>query len=221
MADYKVRIGEETYMKLKQLADKSGKSMRELVEEAINAYLLGHEGGLEGKEIKGITGKIIPLQYPARCKRCGKSINPGELAYWVKITYTDNSVRSYVICLDCYYQSGALKEYYLKKKQLEAVIRGLKKEADELAQRVMELRRYKELIEAREEVRRLLREVSQYASMAMGERREVLAQIQEALERLLEAIDRLNAKIESIEVGEGGRPRSQSQKVWRRGWRGY
>lgn len=200
MPDTKVRVSQELYAKLKQLADKSGKSMRELVDEAIRAYLLGSTG-IEGKEIKGITAKIIPLQYPAKCRRCGRQLNPGELAYWVKITYTDNSVRSFIYCLDCYYQSSALKEHYLKKRQLEKIIKELKKEADQLADRVLELRRKVQLYSVVDEIDRLIREIYDLLGYVLDkERRDALQQIMQRLEAIEEKMTSIADALEALEA---------------------
>lgn len=199
MGDQKVRISEEVYSQLKAIADKIGKSMKELAEEAITAYLLGREGA-EGKEIKGITAKIIQLQYPAKCRKCGKQLNPGDLAYWVKVTYTDNSVRSYVICLDCYYQSTALKEYYIKKKQLEAIIRGLRKEADELAEKVTELRQYRDLIKVRDEILKLFKEARElYQVLINPVTKEQALKLAQAVENLYDETEKLRELLDRME----------------------
>jgi len=200
MPDTKVRVSQELYNKLRELAERSGKSMRELVDEAIRAYLLGSTG-VEGKEIKGITAKIIPLQYPAKCRRCGRQLNPGELAYWIKITYTDNSVRSYIYCLDCYYQSSALKEHYIKKRQLEKIIKELKKEADQLADRVLELRRKVQLYSVVDEIDRLIREIYDLLGYVLDkERRDALQQIMQRLEAIEEKMTSIADALEALEA---------------------
>lgn len=200
MGDNKVRVSAELYEKLRQLAERSGKSMRELVDEAIRAYLLGSTG-IEGKEIKGITSKIIPLQYPARCRRCGKQLRPGELAYWVKITYVDNSVRSFIYCLDCYYQTSALKEYYLKKRQLEKVIRELKREADELADKVNSLRAEMDLHGTIQLVERAIREVYEALDIVVDpERREMIKQLVEKLEDIRTKLEHVDTVLSSSAV---------------------
>ena len=150
MGDKKIRISEDLYEQIQKLSEKSNKSMRELVEEAIKAYLLGTEN--IDKPIKSISGKVIPLRYSSKCHVCGKSINQGELAYWAKYTYTDNTTRSFVICLDCYYKDTALAEWYLKKRKLEAIVRGLKKKADEIAKEIEILKQQKKIEELKTEI---------------------------------------------------------------------
>ena len=189
MGDKKVRISEELYEQLQKLAEKSGRSMRELAEEAIKAYLLGTEN--IDKPVKAVTGKVIPLQYPSRCKFCGKEIKAGELAYWAKYTFTDNSTRSYVICLDCYYKDTALAEWYLKKKKLEAVVRGLKKKADQLAEQVEKLQMEYDVLKVKQEVLELWRN---FKSIFLStEQNLTIQKVEEFMDRLNELLDRVGS----------------------------
>ena len=219
MPETKIRISPELYEKIKAIAEKSGKSIRELAEEALNAYILGREG-IEGKDIKGITDKIIPLQYPAKCRRCKKQLNEGDLAYWVKITYNDNTIKSYVLCLDCYYQSNALKEWYLKKKQLERIVKALRKEADELSEQVLELRKYRDVIQIKEQARELLREVQELIDVFMGadDVRSELSKLQQAVENIYEASQRLISIIQSIEEQEQAKVKVKQRRRESRRW---
>ncbi len=148
-----VRISSDLYEKLKEIAEKSNKNLRDIVEEALRVYLMGSVS--TEKEIKSIKQSIINLQYDTRCYRCKKELKAGELAYWIKYEYSDGSARSFIYCLDCYYQSSALKEQYLTKKKLEAIVRELRKEADELAQEVVRLRSEVKLYNVRNELIRL------------------------------------------------------------------
>jgi len=192
----KVRISEDLYSKLKEIADKSGRSIRELVDEAVKAYILGFTGD---KEIKATTGKIISLTYSTKCKRCGRELKEGELAYWSKITYTDNTSRSFVYCLDCYYSEGALAEYYLKKKKLEAVIKGLEKKANQLVEEITQLEALVDLYKLENEIQsywiRLLELVSH----------EDKPNLNMAIEELLELIDKVKQLENTLKLGKGYR----------------
>ncbi|RLJ04545.1 MAG: hypothetical protein DRP08_01490 [Candidatus Aenigmatarchaeota archaeon] len=199
MSDKKIRISEELYDQLTKIAEKSGRSMRDLVEEAIRAYLLGTES--VEKPIKSIQGKIIPLQYPSRCFFCKRQIKQGELAYWAKYTYSDNTTKSYVICLDCYYKDTALAEWYLKKKKLEAIVRGLKKQADELAEKVNRLRTEYDVMSIRKEVASLWNEFKQY--MLTPNSSVDSDKLQEFIDRVNELIDKLTGIEASLRVEVG------------------
>jgi len=137
-----VKINEALYEKLREFCEKNNLTIREYVEESIKLRLYG---GHSDKPIKGIKDKIIPLNYPDRCHVCGKPLKKGELAYWIRYTFTDNTTKSIVVCLDCYYKDTALAEWYLKKKRLESIVRGLKKKADQLAQEVSILQERRDL----------------------------------------------------------------------------
>ena len=97
-----VKIGEDIYNKVKELAEKQNKTIREITEKAISLYLQGYEIGQIDKEIKGIVSKPIVVQFNAKCFICKKPINAGEVAHYLKITYTDNTSRSFLAHLSCY-----------------------------------------------------------------------------------------------------------------------
>ncbi len=199
MSDKKIRISEELYDQLAKIAEKSGRSMRDLVEEAVRAYLLGTES--VEKPIKSIQGKVIPLQYPSRCFFCKKQIKQGELAYWAKYTYSDNTTKSYVICLDCYYKDTALAEWYLKKKKLEAIVRGLKKQADELAEKVNRLRTEYDVMSIRKEVASLWYEFKQF--ILTPDSSIDSDKLQEFIDRVNELMDKLTGIEASLRVEVG------------------
>jgi len=204
MGEKKIRISEELYDQLQKLSEKSGKSMRELAEEAIKAYLLGTEN--IDKPVKAVTGKVIPLQYPSRCKFCGREIKAGELAYWAKYTFTDNSTRSYVICLDCYYKDTALAEWYLKKKKLEAVVRGLKKKADQLAEQVERLQREYDIIKIRQEVIELWRDFKNYTIHDTVTQQKIM-EFMDKLNNLLDKVLELETEIKLMHTAKQKRTR--------------
>jgi predicted transcriptional regulator/uncharacterized protein YoxC len=140
MSQTVIRVSEDVYKKVKEIAEKSGKSIREIVEEAINIYLLGKEQAVD-KDAKEIKNKWIIAKYSSKCSRCQKQINAGDMVFWIRVTYADNSVRSYLYCSECYLTSfdTSLAKKYLKVKELEATYKSLKKFCDSLAQQATEL----------------------------------------------------------------------------------
>jgi len=148
-----VRISEEIYKKIKDIAEKTGKSIREVVEEAINIYLLGKEQAVD-KDVKEIKNKWIVAKYPSKCSRCQKEIGVGDMAYWIRIEYADNSVRSYLYCSECYLASFdlALAKKYMKVKELEATYRSLKKFCDSLAEQAKELQNKVNLLQLEKDI---------------------------------------------------------------------
>lgn len=134
-----IKVSDHVYEKLKQLAEKRFVSLNNVVEEILNIYLGGSQ---DDRPIKQIINKFIQLHYPAVCNVCKKQLAVNTLVFYVKYVYDDNSSRTNIICLDCYYSSStALAKYYLRERELKAVIKGLREEADKLAKAVLELRR--------------------------------------------------------------------------------
>jgi hypothetical protein len=155
MSQVPLKVSEDVYKKIKEIAEKSGKSIREIVEEAINIYLLGKEQAVD-KDIKEIKNKWIVAKYPSKCSKCQNQINVGDMVFWVRITYADNSIRSYVYCSDCYLSSfdSSLAKKYLKVKELEATYRSLKKMCDSLAEEAKQLENKVNLLKLEEEIER-------------------------------------------------------------------
>jgi predicted transcriptional regulator len=153
MSQTVIRISEETYRKVKEIAEKSGKSIREVIEEAIQLFLLGKEQAVD-KDVKEIKNKWIIAKYSSKCSRCQKQINAGDMVFWIRVTYADNSVRSYLYCSECYLTSfdTSLAKKYLKIKELEATYRSLKKFCDSLAQQATELQNKVNLLQLEKDI---------------------------------------------------------------------
>jgi len=156
-----VRVDKEIYEKIKLLAEKTNREIKDIVDEALRLYVLGSAPD-SGKEITEIKSDIITLQYERKCYKCGKQLSVGDLAYWIRYTYSDNTKRSLYYCLECYYQSMGLKNLYLTKKKFEIIIRSLKAEADELSKKVLQLRSEVKLYDLRSELHRLYKDLIQH-----------------------------------------------------------
>jgi len=196
MSQTKVRVSKELYDKLNEIAKRQNTSIRELVDRAIKVYLYGLEGE-EEKAIKRIQGKIIQVNYPSRCRVCGRQIEKGELAYYVRTEYEDNSSKSYLICLNCYYKDTALANMYLRKKQLERIIKGLKKMADSYASKVEKLKVQAELYSLKNETIRLLETVIQYIRDNPTNIQRVY-ELKENIEELSKKLDELEAELKLV-----------------------
>jgi len=148
-----IRISEEIYKKIKDIAEKSGKSIREVVEEAIQLFLLGKEQAVD-KDVKEIKNKWIVAKYPSKCSKCSKQINSGDMVFWVRVTYADNSIRSFIYCSECYLSSfdTSLAKKYMKVKELEATYKSLKKYCDSLAEQAKELQNKVNLLQLEKDI---------------------------------------------------------------------
>jgi Ribbon-helix-helix protein, copG family. len=151
-----VKISEEVYAKVKEIAEKSGKSIREIIEEAINIYLLGKSKAVSKDIVKHRQSWIV-ARHEDECEVCKRKVEAGTRVYWMFFEYSDGKKHSIVICPDCYYSQVdvALAKRYLKVKELEATIRGLKKEADRLAEEVR-------LLEQRANILKLEKEIEEF-----------------------------------------------------------
>lgn len=140
-----IKVSDETYEKLKQLAEQRGVSLNQIIQEILSVYL----GGVDpNRSIKNIINKFIVLHYDTVCNSCKKRLHANELAFYTKYIYDDNSCKTIIICTDCYYQSSsALAKLYLRERELRSIIKGLKEEADKLAKSVIELRRSMNIFE--------------------------------------------------------------------------
>jgi Ribbon-helix-helix protein, copG family. len=151
-----IKISEEVYNKVKEIAEKSGKSIREVVEEAINIYLLGKSKAVSKDIVKHRQSWIV-ARHEDECEVCKRKVEAGTRVYWMFFEYSDGKKHSTVICPECYYSQidVALAKRYLKVKELEATIRGLKKEADRLAEEVR-------LYEQRVNILKLEKEIEEF-----------------------------------------------------------
>ena len=152
MSQIPVKINEDIYKKVKEIAEKSNKSIREIVEEALNVYLLGKEQ--VDKDVKEIKNKWIVTKYTSKCSKCGKTVNVGDMVFWVRIIYADNSIRSYIYCSECYLSSfdTSLAKKYMKVKELEATYKSLKKMCDSLAEQAKELQNKVNLLQLEKDI---------------------------------------------------------------------
>jgi DNA-binding protein H-NS len=160
MGDTKVRIASELYEEIKKLAEKQNRSMREVVEEAIRLYLFGQADA--DKPPKSIKGKIIQLSFPTKCVKCGRKLEPGDVAYWSRVEYEDGSKKTFILCLDCYYQRTALAKYYVKKRELEIALQGLREEVRQLSEKAVRLKVETELAELAREAVQAIRALYDY-----------------------------------------------------------
>ena len=184
-----IKVGDEVYNLLKALSDKTGKSIRELIENAVNIVYknvdVGYDDIVESKQA------FITVKYKSKCSLCGREINVGELALWVRYKHKDEKVTSKLVCLECFYQDKSIAKLYLKKKELEAVVRGLKKMADELAEQVNKLQNEVNVLYIRKRISELLNDINHYLK---EQNESKLIEILDRLDKLEDEVSKLKAK---------------------------
>mgnify|MGYP000725224173 CR=1 FL=1 len=125
-----VQINEELYNWLKSYADEKGLSMRQALEEILKDYSQPRPK-ISPKGI--VLGKIedVILQQESKCALCNRTLKTGYRVKWI-----ENLGH---ICLRCYFNrfyDKSLADKYLKKRELEATIRALRRKADELTEEI-------------------------------------------------------------------------------------
>lgn len=135
-----VKISEEIYNKVKELAGKQGKTIREVVESSISLLLQGNMLGVINKEIKGVVSKDIVVQFDSICAKCKKPIKAGSVAHYIKITYTDNTSRSFLFHLNCYVEQfdESLAKAIIRREKIKTEIKSLEKYRSKLIKHISE-----------------------------------------------------------------------------------
>ena len=140
---------------LDELSARTGKSKKEIVVEALNLYIAGKNTAQDPSdpEIEEITEpRLIVLRYAAKCAKCGKRINAGEHAYVAKVKYADGRTKWIVYHPECFIADEKLAKLYVRRRELERVIKALKKEADRLADMVSEAEARKRIYDLAKEI---------------------------------------------------------------------
>lgn len=199
MTDTKVRISKELYDKLKEVADKSNKSIRELVETAITKFLLGTESVGSDAEVKNVkVVKSWRLRFPARCPICGEEIKAGSIVVREIVELEDGRKVNNFYHPDCYEASSdsALAKLYVRKRVLERTIRGLKKEADRYVELIETLRTEYDMLSIKKEVYTLWKDYKNF--ILHGRDDEKFDEFMDRLNDLLDKVSQIEASIKAL-----------------------
>jgi len=199
MTDTKVRISKELYEKLKEVADKSSKSIRELVETAITKFLLGTESVGSDAEIKNVkVVKSWRLRFPARCPICGEEIKQGSIVVREIVELEDGRKVNNFYHPDCYEASSdsALAKLYVRKRVLERTIRGLRKEADRYVELIETLRTEYDMLSIKKEVYTLWKDYKNF--ILHGRDNEKFDEFMDRLNDLLDKVSQIEASIKAL-----------------------
>ncbi|MEM1532270.1 MAG: hypothetical protein QW599_05450 [Nitrososphaerota archaeon] len=183
-----IKISKDLYDRVREYSERSNVGIKEVIEEAVKAYIIGSEASFD-KPIKQVQSKIITTQFDGRCKVCRGEVKSGTLVYYVRYVFQDGSSKSFVICLDCYFKDTALAEWYIRKKKLEHVVRGLEKKADELVKEIESLEVKRDLSRLKKEVAELYEDFKSF----------VFNEESKKLDEVLSRIDHLEEKVRELE----------------------
>jgi Ribbon-helix-helix protein, copG family. len=106
-----IKVSDDVHEKLKEIAEKQGCSINDVIKMLLNLYL----GGSGERTIDRILTKEFIADSEKTCSRCGKKIGVGDVVYWVKYIYTDGSKTTRYLCIEC--ANPYLGKLYKKKKK--------------------------------------------------------------------------------------------------------
>jgi len=188
-----LRVKEETINKLKEIAEKEGKTQSEVVEELIENY---HEivrgEKLEKDEIEKLTwSKPLPLRFPKKCIKCNRELQVGELVLIAK------GSRGYIyLCYNCYMKANISRipevkqtyRYYKELQKVKALYSHAKSELDRIVTKVNIYETYEKLEEILDEAKTTIYDLQDYLRKVESD--EKLIKILENLEKLAERIEK-------------------------------
>jgi phage shock protein A len=88
--------------------------------------------------------------------------------------------------------STLLKKYYIKKRELEIIVRELRKEANELVDRIKELEKYCDTLKIKAEIMSIMRDIKDLLrSIGSQDIKDTLTKIMEKLDTALDKLDQL------------------------------
>jgi type I site-specific restriction endonuclease len=190
-----VRLNPDTYEVVKKIAEQTGRSITEVVSEAVNAYYRGLSP--EGKQIKRISDiKPWVLKHSGKCSSCGRELKQGERVMYQFVEYEDKSRKHIFICLDCANEETSLAKLYIKKFQLEKTVKGLKKLADSYAEQLATISRIQDFYQTVHDITRELRVLRDYLRQ-YSHPKEVL----EIVTRFTDKLESLESRVREVEEG--------------------
>jgi len=185
-----VKVSDDVYDKLKEIAEKQGgASLNDVIKALLNLYL----GGSPERAIDKIASKEFVADSEKVCSRCRRKIEVGEVVYWVKYTYSDGSSTTRYFCFEC--ANPTVAKVYKKKREMELVVKQLKKEADALVEEIKKLEQVKAVHQLKSEVIQLWRAFKQ----AFGENPDYKV-VDQFLDKLSELVDRVSRLESAITV---------------------
>jgi prefoldin subunit 5 len=190
-----VRLSSEDYELVKRIAEQTGKSIVEVLREAVNAYYRGLSP--EGKSIKRISD-IRPwvLKHNARCASCNRELKAGDKVMYQFVEYEDKSRKHIFICLDCSVEEHSLAKLYIKKYWLEKAIKGLKKMADSYAEQIQQTQKITDFYNTVRDVERELKVLRDYLKQYQHPKEAL-----EAVIKFMDKLESLEARVREVEEG--------------------
>jgi len=190
-----VRLRAEDYELVKKMSEQTGKSIPEILSEAVNAYYRGLSP--EGKSIRRISD-IRPwvLKHNARCASCNRELKAGDKVMYQFVEYEDKSRKHIFICLDCSVEEHSLAKLYIKKYWLEKTIKGLKKMANSYAEQIQNIQKIADFYQTIHDIERELKMLRDYLKSYQHPREAI-----ELIAKFMDKLESLEARVREVEEG--------------------
>ncbi|MHC1627969.1 MAG: ribbon-helix-helix protein, CopG family [Candidatus Nezhaarchaeales archaeon] len=186
-----IKISDELYEQISSVAEKQGKTIKEVVEEALQQYLGVLQGVSKDEDVEDVkTVEDWRLLFDSKCEICKGDIKAGEHAVRVIITLKDGRKVNKFYHKECYlfHSDKLMAKYYVKKRQLQRIIKALEAQCNEYADRILEIEDKVKLAELQERFQHVLKLVEDYLTEFKDEQ---LKQIHEEIKKLKQDIEEL------------------------------
>jgi len=183
--DRPVKISSELFSKVQELAERKGVTIKAVVEEALSNYL----GVLQDVEdVK--TVEDWRLLFDSACEICKSNIKAGEHAVRVIITLKDGRKVNKFYHKECYlfHSDKLMAKYYVKKRQLQRIIKALEAQCNEYADKIMEIEDKVKLAEINQQFQHTCKLLEDYLFEFKDEQ---LKQILENIKKLKQDVEEL------------------------------
>jgi len=175
------RFDDDTEKILDILAEKENKSKTEIVKQALYHY--ANCTSKEGKNEPSL--KLIITKFDGSCSKCKAHIPIGSFAYYGK---GDNN-QTILICMDCIVQNKsdrALVSRYLKMRELDKLIKALRREAEYYASKLDKLQvfvKFDTLYAMNDQIVNLTKDYLMNTPVDKDKEKEKLEEIMSAIEK--------------------------------------
>jgi hypothetical protein len=185
-----IKVSESVKERLDRLKEKLGDiSYNDLISMLLDYY---ETGNVKDKPVKSKLDVELVSKYETQCSKCGSKIKVGDRFRYIKVEYEDGSKDVIRLCLDCIIDSVLLKKYYMKKRELEVIVRELKKEADRLVDEIKVLEKQADVMRIKAEIMSIMRDIKDLLrSISSQDLRDLLTRILEKLDTVLYKLDQL------------------------------
>jgi Ribbon-helix-helix protein, copG family. len=184
-----IKVSEDVHEKLKEIAERQGCSINDVIKMMLNIYL----GGTSERAIDKIVSKEFVADSEKVCSKCKRRIEVGEIVYWVKYIYTDGGATTRYFCIEC--ANPHLAKIYKKKKEMEIVVKQLKREADRLIEEINKLEHVRSVYTIKNEIIQFWREFK--STFIDNPDYKVVEQFLDKLNELIDKVNRLEAMVTS------------------------